>query len=99
MVTSNVLTAAKSLAELFPTSKSLAQLAGVPVEPPAFSLKSIEILESLRDAEKFLRDVGLGQLEAKALIARVKSLGQRDVAEDEIKAVVEALKRRAAFMA
>lgn len=62
-------------------------------------VKSIEVLENLRDAEKYLRDAGLGRTEAKAFLARLKSLGQRDADEGEFAEIAEALKRRGAALA
>ncbi len=62
-------------------------------------VKSIEVIENLRDAEKYLRDAGFGRTEAKALLARLKSLGQRDADEGEFAEIAEALKRRGAALA
>lgn len=58
---------------------------------------SIEELESIRDAEKFLRDTGLSRTEAMAFISRVKSLGPRDAGEDDMETLIDAIKRRNAF--
>ena len=57
-------------------------------------VKTIELIESIRDAEKYLRDAGLSRTEAVAFLSRVKSLGQRDADGDEMKRLVEALNRR-----
>ncbi len=58
------------------------------------SVKTIEELKNLRDAEDYLRESGLSRSAAVAFIARMKSLGQRDSDEDELKQVLEALKSR-----
>ena len=55
---------------------------------------SIEELETIRDAERFLRDNGMSRTEAVAFISRVKSLGPRDAGEDDMQTLVDALKRR-----
>lgn len=57
-------------------------------------VKSIEEIETIRDAEKFLRDTGLSRTEAMAFISRVKSLGPRDAGEDEMQSLITALKQR-----
>jgi HK97 family phage prohead protease len=57
-------------------------------------VKSIEQLESIRSAEKYLRDLGLSNREALALISRVKSLSQSDSDEDGVKLLHDALMRR-----
>lgn len=54
---------------------------------------SIEELETIRDAEKFLRDAGLSRTEAVAFIGRVKSLGPRDAGEDEMQGLIAKLKQ------
>lgn len=59
------------------------------------TVKSIETIENLRDAEKFLRDSGMSRVEAVAFVSRVKSLGPRDAGEDDVRQIIEALKRRA----
>jgi len=59
----------------------------------------IEIIENLRDAERFLRDSGMSRAEAVAFIAKVKSLGQSDSDGGEMQQIVEALKRRNAVFA
>ena len=58
------------------------------------AVKGIETIESLRDAERHLRDSGMSRAEAVAFIARVKSLGQSDSDEGGMQQIVEALKRR-----
>jgi uncharacterized protein len=63
------------------------------------SVKGIEVIENLRDAERFLRDSGMSRAEAVAFIARVKSLGQSDSDGDDMQQIVEALKRRDAVFA
>lgn len=63
-------------------------------------VKSIELLESLRDAEIHLRDAcGMSRTEARAFIARVKSLGQRDADGDALKALTDAINRRGQALA
>lgn len=63
-------------------------------------VKSIEMLESLRDAEIHLRDAcGMSRTEARAFIARVKSLGQRDADGDALKALADAINRRGQALA
>lgn len=62
-------------------------------------VKSIELIEDLKEAERYLRDAGLGRTEAKAFIARLKSLGQRDADDGEMKQLVEALTRRGSALA
>lgn len=99
MVTSNVLEAAKSLAEVFPSSKSLAMLAGNPIDEKPETLKSIELIEDLKGAEAYLRDsAGMTRSQALAFIARVKSLGQRDADEGKEQEIVAALKAREVYL-
>lgn len=57
-------------------------------------VKSIEVIEDLKSAEKYLRDVGLSRTEAKAFIARLKCLGQCDADEGALQQLAEAIKRR-----
>ncbi len=57
-------------------------------------VKNIELIESIRDAEKYLRDAGFSRSEAVALLSRIKSLGQRDADGDDMKRLVEALNKR-----
>ena len=58
---------------------------------------SIEELETIRDAERFLRDNGMSRTEAVAFIGRVKSLGPRDASEDDMSLLNDAIQRRNAF--
>lgn len=57
------------------------------------NVKGIEVIESLKDAEQFLRDSGMSRTEAVAFVSRVKGLGQRD-AGGGMQDLVEALRRR-----
>jgi len=58
------------------------------------SVKSeIEVIENLRDAERYLRDSGMSRAEAVAFIGRVKSLGRSDSDGDEMQQIAESLKR------
>jgi len=62
------------------------------------SVKAIEELTTLREAEDYLRDAGnLSRQEAKALIARLSRLGQRD-ADGAMQEIVDALRRSPAFV-
>ncbi|MEP6587499.1 MAG: hypothetical protein ABJA84_01920 [Polaromonas sp.] len=71
MVTQNMLSAAKSLAEVFPRSRSLAALTGI--ETP--DAKTIESIQTVRDAEAYLREAGrFSRSQAEAFIGRFKSL-------------------------
>lgn len=56
-------------------------------------VKTIEIIESIRDAEKYLRDSGLSRKEAVAFIARVKRLSQSESDDSAMKEIIEQLKR------
>lgn len=58
------------------------------------SVKGIETLSTIRDAEDFLRESGLSRAAAVAFIARVKCLGQSDSDGGDMQQIVEALKRR-----
>lgn len=59
------------------------------------SSESIESIENLRDAEKFLRDAGMTRTQSKAFMARMKTLGQRDADEEaEAKRVLYLLEYR-----
>lgn len=95
MVSENILTAAKSLREFFPSAKSLASFVGETID---LSDQTIEQLKTMRDAEAFLRDTGgLSRARASAFIGRLKSMiTQRDSDEfeDEIKAALYALHKR-----
>ena len=93
MMSGNVLTAAKALAAMFPNSKSLALATGAK-EKPESGIKTIEAITTLSDVEDYLRDAGMSRTEAKALLSRVKSLGQRDADEGAMQQIAEALKRR-----
>lgn len=61
-------------------------------------VKSIEAIMDLREAEKYLRDAGFGRTEAKAFIARLKGLGQRDAGEGDMQQILELLKQREAAL-
>ena len=61
------------------------------------SVKSIEAIDDLKSVEQYLRDVGMSRTEAKAIIARVKSLGPRDAGEDELKTLVDSAMKRYTF--
>lgn len=63
------------------------------------SVKSIETITNIRDAEDFLRESGLSRSAAVAFIARIKSLGQSDSDEGGMQQIVEALKRRSGVFA
>lgn len=60
------------------------------------SVKNIEEITDFKSAEKFLRDAGnLSRSEATALVARIKSLTQRDsAADEEAKQLIAALSRK-----
>lgn len=64
------------------------------------AVKSIEEINDFKSAERYLRDSGsLSRSEATALVARIKSLAQRDSgADDEAKAVIAALSRKVELM-
>jgi HK97 family phage prohead protease len=55
-------------------------------------VKSIEQIESLRDAERHLRESGMSRAEAVAFIGRLKSLWQSD-SVDEMQELIAAIKR------
>lgn len=58
-------------------------------------IKNVEKIESLKDAEDYLRDsYGFSRAGAVALISRIKSLWQRDSGEGEASAIIEALNKR-----
>jgi hypothetical protein len=74
-------------------SNALARIEGVKSDDP------IEGIDNLRDAENYLRDAGgLSRTEAKAYIARLSSLGQRD-ADGGVHDAVLSLRRRLAVFA
>lgn len=59
------------------------------------SVKSIEEMKNLGDAESRLRDAGFSRTEATAFVSRVKRLGQGDPDGDNgVKALREAIERR-----
>jgi len=55
-------------------------------------VKSIEQIEDLKSAEKYLRDAGFSRREAVTFIAMVKSISQSN-SDDGMKQIVDALKR------
>lgn len=57
-------------------------------------VKTIEVLQDLKSAEQYLRDSGLSRREAVAFIASVKRLSQSESVDDEMTAILDALKRR-----
>jgi uncharacterized protein len=63
------------------------------------SVKGIELIEDLKSAEQFLREVGLSRTEAKAFIARLKGLGQSDSDGGEVQQLITALKGRGTAIA
>jgi len=68
--------------------------------PRITAVKSIEALESIRDAEQMLRERGFTKTEAVALVAKIKGLRPGDPAKsdggpgDPVAELVAALKRR-----
>lgn len=90
MLNTNTLQAAKSLASIFPKSKSLCSLAGI--KTPNNDRK-IESITDLKTAESYLRDSGMSRTEAVAFMAKVKSLGQSD-SDGEVSELIAALMRR-----
>ena len=92
MVGENVLSAAKSLFEIFPNSKSLAVLTGAETNEE-MNIKAIEQIANLRDAEKFLRDSGISRSQSVAFLSRIKSLGQSD-SDGGMKQIIAALRDR-----
>jgi phage head maturation protease len=99
MIAENALTAAKALCEIFPNSKSLALLTGATIVDDPAKAESIEVIPDLKSAEQYLRDAGLSRTEAKAFIAKVKSLGRSDSDGGEMQQIVNALKCRDAVFA
>lgn len=88
MVSENILQAAKSLREFFPSAKSLASFVG----EKTTEHKAIETFENLSDAEDYLRDAaGLSKAKAVAFVSRVKSLATRSDSAglDELKALLK----------
>ena len=62
-------------------------------------VKSIEVIESIRDAEKYLRDAGFTRKEAVAFIARVKGFSQSESDESAMQQLAEAIQSRGAALA
>jgi hypothetical protein len=88
MVSENILQAAKALREFFPAAKSLASVVGAKVPDE----KTIETIQTLAEAEDFLRDTaGLSKAKALAFVSRVKSLATRSDSAglDELKALLQ----------
>lgn len=56
-------------------------------------VKTIEVIESIRDAEKYLRDAGFSRKEAVAFIARLKGFSQSESGDGDMKQLADALKR------
>ncbi len=97
MVTSNVLTSVKALADVFPNSKSLNLIARRAENGNSKAM--IEAIGSLSDVEDYLRDAGgLSRTEAKALVAQVKNLGRRDAVGGDVQLIADALSRRGAIL-
>lgn len=96
MASANVLSAAKSLVEIFPDNKSLAMLSGLPIPDQFHPFKSIEEITDFKSAEAFLRDsCKLSRSQATAFFTRVKSLAQRDsAADEEASRILAAIARR-----
>jgi hypothetical protein len=91
MVSSNILTAAKALVDIFPHSKSLNFLAN----RSETSTETIKSIASMGDMEDYLRDAGgLSRTEAKAILSQMKSLGRRDADAGGMQEIADALKRR-----
>jgi HK97 family phage prohead protease len=63
------------------------------------SVKSIEEIVSIRDAEDYLRESGMSRAAAVAFMARTKCLGQSDSDGGELKQITDALRRRGAVLA
>lgn len=61
-------------------------------------VKNIEQIETIRDAERHLRDTGMSRAEAVAFIARLKRLSQCET-DDGMKQISEALKKRDRILA
>lgn len=63
-------------------------------------VKSAEQIQTLKDAEAYLRDAGgFSKAQALALIARIKAAHARSDSEDEVVKTVEAIKRATAVFA
>ena len=54
-------------------------------------VKTIELIDDLKSAEQYLRDVGLSRTEAKAFIARMKNLGQRNADDGDMQQLAEVI--------
>lgn len=96
MIGENILTAAKSLVEIFPTSKSLRELTGLKSQD---SQKNIELITDLKSAERFLRESGLSRSAAVAFMARVKNLPIQSDSDAGMQQLVEALRSRDKILA
>ena len=96
MIGENVLTAAKSLVEIFPTSKSLRELTGLKSQDYQ---KNIELITDLKSAERYLRDSGLSRSAAVAFMARVKNLPIQSDSDAGMQQLVEALRSRDKILA
>jgi phage head maturation protease len=96
MAGENVLTAAKALAEIFPTSKTLAVAAGNPIpDEPDSVLAEVEAITEIKHASEILRNAGFSKRATLALLSKVKSLSRSNSVEDEVKEIKAALTRRA----
>lgn len=96
MIGENVLTAAKSLVEMFPASKSLRELTGLKSQDYQ---KNIELITDLKSAERYLRDSGLSRSAAVAFMARVKNLPIQSDSDAGMQQLVEALRSRDKILA
>mgnify|MGYP006318431975 FL=1 len=96
MIGENILTAAKSLVEIFPTSKSLRELTGLKSQD---SQKNIELITDLKSAERYLRDSGLSRSAAVAFMAKVKNLPTQSDSDAGMQQLVEALRSRDKILA
>lgn len=91
MIGENALSAAKALAAAFPESRSLAALVGNEVLDPI----TVEDVNDLKSAERFLREAGLRKQEATAFVSRLKGLVRSDSdTGDAVKGLLEAVQRR-----
>jgi hypothetical protein len=73
MIAENVLTAAKSLAEIFPCSKSLALFTGNPIEDE--EIKTIEMLKTIRDIEAYsISELGMPKSKAVAFASKLSQI-------------------------
>lgn len=90
MIGANIITAAKSLSELFPNSRTLAEITGKEIQD---QIKTIESIETVRDAEAFLRDAGgFSKSQASAFISRFKKLSAMgDPGPDRSLAIAKAI--------